>query len=219
MSKPITLDNCKRCRRLHHYLQKIKQKYPDYFCRPVSAFGDNKAKLLIVGLAPGLHGANASGIPFTGDSSGDFLFDALYRHGFSSHSNSNVGKELVLINCRITNAVKCLPPLNKPTSKELYNCSKYFLQAELKELPSGSVILALGGLAHNAVLKSFGRILSSAKFGHNVCHEMSNGLYLLDSYHCSRYNTQTKRLTKEMFDDVFHSIQALLIESKDCDLT
>lgn len=214
MSRKIALENCKRCRRLYNHLQKTKQKYPDYFCRPVPPFGDKNAKLLIVGLAPGLHGANASGIPFTGDASGDFLFGTLYRYGFSSHSNSNSGSDLELYNCRITNAVKCLPPQNKPTSKEAQNCSKHYLQAELAELPKGSIILVLGALAHNEVLRSFGQVLSSAKFAHNVYHKLDNDLLLLSSYHCSRYNTQTKRLTQDMFDEVFNSVRTLLLQSE-----
>jgi len=121
---------------------------------------------------------------------------------------------LDLYNCRITNAVKCLPPQNKPTIKEAQTCAKHFLKKELAELPTGSVILALGSLAHNEILRSYDRILSSAKFGHNVCHIMDNGLYLLDSYHCSRYNTQTKRLTQEMFDEVFNTVKRLLLKSE-----
>ena len=214
MSKKIALADCKRCRRLYNHLQKTKLKYPDYFCQPVPAFGDDNAKLLIVGLAPGLHGANASGIPFTGDSSGEFLFKTLYQYGFASHSDSNVGADLQLYNCRITNAVKCLPPQNKPTSEEAQICSKNYLQAELAQLSPGSVILALGLLAHNAVLRSFGKTLSSAKFGHKACHKLDGDLFLLDSYHCSRYNTQTKRLTEEMFNEVFNTTQALLLQSK-----
>jgi len=213
MSRKIALKDCKRCRRLHNHLKRIQIIYPDYFCKPVPAFGDDKAQLLIVGLAPGLHGANATGIPFTGDASGEFLFKTLYKYGFASHADSNIGEELVLMNCRITNAVKCLPPQNKPTSKEAQNCSKHYLQKELAELNKDSVILALGTLAHNEVLRSFGRTLSSAKFGHNQCHQLDSGLVLLDSYHCSRYNTQTKRLTQSMFDEVFNKIQTLLLQS------
>ena len=213
MSRKIALEDCKRCRRLHNHLKKTKLKYPDYFCKPVAAFGDNKARLIIVGLAPGLHGANASGIPFTGDASGDFLFRTLHKYGFSNHADANISTDLVLTNCRITNAVKCLPPQNKPTSKEAQNCSKHYLQDELLGLEKGSIILALGMLAHNEVLRSFGKTLSSAKFGHNQQHPLDNGLVLIDSYHCSRYNTQTKRLTQEMFDEVFNTIQALLLQS------
>jgi len=215
MTKKIALEDCKRCRRLHNYLQKTKIKYPDYFCKPVPAFGTGNAKLLIVGLAPGLHGANASGIPFTGDSSGKFLFKTLYKYGFASHADSNIGSKLELFNCRITNAVKCLPPQNRPTNKEAQNCAKHFLHDELTGLSQGSVILALGSLAHNAVLRCFSKTLSSAKFGHNVFHTIDENLFLLDSYHCSRYNTQTKRLTQEMFDEVFNTAQALLLQSRE----
>lgn len=214
MSKKIALADCKRCRRLHNHMQNIKLKYPDYFCKPVPAFGDDNTQLLIVGLAPGLHGANASGVPFTGDSSGEFLFKTLYEYGFASHPDSNVGTDLKLFNCRITNAVKCLPPQNKPTSKEAHICAKNYLQDELNQLASGSVILALGSLAHNAVLRSLGKTLSSSKFGHNVCHKINGDLFLLDSYHCSRYNTQTKRLTQELFNEVFNTLQALLLQLK-----
>ena len=213
MSKKIALEDCKRCRRLHNHLTKIKKIHPDYFCKPVPAFGDNKAQLLIVGLAPGLHGANASGVPFTGDSSGDFLFNTLHKYGFSSHSNSSKVTDLSLFNCRITNAVKCLPPQNKPTSREARNCSKYYLKDELLSLSSGSVVLVLGRLAHNEVLRSLDTVLSSKPFGHNHCYALENDLILVDSYHCSRYNTQTKRLTQVMFDEVFNTIQSLLLQS------
>ena len=214
MTRVISLEDCKRCRRLHNHLKKIKLKYPDYFCKPVPAFGEEKAKLIIVGLAPGLHGANASGIPFTGDSSGEFLFKTLFKHGFASHADSNEGPDLKLFNCKITNAVKCLPPLNKPTNKEAQTCSKHYLQHELKTLTQGSIILALGTLAHNEVLRCFAKKLSSAKFGHNQIHQLDKGLVLLDSYHCSRYNTQTKRLTQAMFDEVFNNIESLLLQSE-----
>ncbi len=213
MPKTIALTDCKRCRRLHNHLQRTQLKYPNYFCKPVPAFGDDNAKLIIVGLAPGLHGANASGIPFTGDASGEFLFKTLHSFGYSNHADSNKSSDLKLKNCRITNAVKCLPPQNKPTNKEVLNCSKHFLQNELSSLANGSIILALGSLAHNAVLRTFGRTLSSAKFGHNKLHQLTENLVLIDSYHCSRYNTQTKRLTQEMFDEVFTKIESLLIQS------
>ena len=138
----------------------------------------------------------------------------MYKFGLASHDDSNIGAELRLTNCRITNAVKCLPPQNKPTSKEAQNCSKHYLQDELFSLANGSIILALGSLAHNAVLRSFGKTLSSAKFGHNASHQLNNDIVLIDSYHCSRYNTQTKRLTEEMFDEVFTKIQSLLLQSE-----
>lgn len=206
----MTLSDCKRCKRLSHYLKQTKLQYPEYYCRPVPAFGDSQARLLIVGLAPGLHGANATARPFTGDSSGKFLFKVLHRFGFSSKPVSMQGDKLELFDCRITNAVKCLPPQNKPTTTETKTCTKYFLRNELNGLSNGSVILALGSIAHNAVLRSFSKTLSNYRFGHNTLHDLENGYYLLDSYHCSRYNTQTKRLTEAMFDEVFEKVKNLL---------
>lgn len=200
----IPLSKCKRCKRLAGFLQEVNTKYPDYFCQPVPAFGDPEARLLIVGLAPGLHGANATGRPFTGDQAGGLLFKTLYKFGFASATESlHVDDGLKLFNCRISNAVKCLPPQNKPTTKETYTCTKYFLRDELMALPQGAIILALGSIAHNAVLRAFGKTLAVYTFSHNALHDLENGYYLLDSYHCSRYNTQTKRLTEAMFDEVF----------------
>lgn len=205
----MPLIHCKRCRRLSHYLKRTKTHYPDYYCQPVPAYGDPKATLLIVGLAPGLHGANASGIPFTGDASGEFLFNTLFKFGFSNTADSNK-TPLALNNCRITNAVKCLPPQNKPSIREIQNCVKHFLSDEINQLAQGSVILALGKIAHDAVLRGFSMPLSKTPFAHNRLHDLENGYYLLDSYHCSRYNTQTKRLTQEQFDQVFIQAKALL---------
>ena len=207
----MQLSDCKRCERLAAFLGEVKAKYPDYYCKPVPVFGDPEARLLIVGLAPGMHGANATGRPFTGDHAGILLYQTLHSFGFASAPQSrHVEDGLKLINCRITNAVKCLPPQNKPTTQEARTCTDRYLKHELQALPEGSVILALGGIAHNAVLRTFGQKLSARKFAHNVAHELDNGLYLLDSYHCSRYNTQTKRLTESMFHDVFKQAKSLL---------
>lgn len=205
----MSLISCKRCRRLSNHLKKTRLQYPEYYCQPVPAFGDPEAKLFIVGLAPGLHGANASGRPFTGDASGEFLFNTLYKFGFSNSADSNTSK-LALFNCRISNAVKCLPPQNKPSIREIQNCVKHYLSDEIQNLESGSVILALGKIAHDAVLRCFSMPLSKRPFSHNRLHDLENGYYLLDSYHCSRYNTQTKRLTQEQFDKVFSQARALL---------
>lgn len=206
------LSNCKRCKRLAYFLKEVKLKYPDYFCQPVPAFGDPNAQLLIVGLAPGLHGANATGRPFTGDQAGTLLYKTLHKFGFANMPSSlNIDDNLQLINCRISNAVKCLPPQNKPTTVETKTCTDNYLQHELKALPKGAIILALGSIAHNAVLRTFGKKLSAYKFGHNALHSLENNYYLLDSYHCSRYNTQTKRLTEKMFYDVFERAQKMLV--------
>lgn len=204
--------HCTQCPRLVGFLRDTHAQYPDYHCKPVPAFGDDKARLLIVGLAPGLHGANATGRPFTGDASGVVLYETLHQFGFASQAQSvSVDDSLVLTDCRITNAVKCLPPQNKPTSEEIRTCNT-FLQVEIAELPEQSVILALGSIAHNAVLRACGEKLSAYKFGHNALHRLPSGHVLLDSYHCSRYNTQTKRLTPDMFAAVFSHVRQLLGE-------
>ena len=156
-----------------------------------------------------MHGANATGRPFTGDYAGLLLYEALYRFGYSNQIKSeSLSDGLMLKNCRITNAVKCLPPQNKPTTDEIKQCN-HFLAAELKTLPERAVILALGSVAHHAVVKAYGLKLSSAKFAHNAQHALPDGRTLVDSYHSSRYNVQTKRLTKEMFADVFRSIERI----------
>ncbi len=184
--------------------------YPDYFARPVPPFGPDDARLLIVGLAPGMHGANATGRPFTGDYAGILLYETLYEFGFSSRPVSHAADDgLVLKDCRITNAVKCLPPQNKPTASEVNTCNR-FLASELGMLAPGNVVIALGQLAHKAVLKALGEKQSAYAFGHNLHHRVSGGLHLLDSYHCSRYNTQTRRLTEKMFHDVFRKARRLL---------
>jgi uracil-DNA glycosylase family 4 len=201
---------CRQCKRLNEFLLEVKQNHPSYHARPVAPFGDPDARLLIVGLAPGMHGANATGRPFTGDYAGLLLYEALYEFGYSNQPISeSLADGLELKNCRITNAVKCLPPQNKPTSAEIALCNS-FLAAELKTLPQGAVILALGTIAHQAVLKAHGLKLSSLKFGHNILHELPGGRMMIDSYHTSRYNVQTNRLTKAMFADVFRTIGTLL---------
>lgn len=200
--------NCKRCPRLAKFLQQVKQQHPDYFARPVPAFGDENAHLCIVGLAPGKHGANATGRPFTGDHAGIMLYQTLYKYGFSSKDASLPDDDLRLINCRITNAVKCLPPQNKPVGAEINTCNQW-LRQELRELPDNHVIVALGAIAHKAVIKALDLKQSDHKFAHNAEHALQHG-HLIDSYHCSRYNTQTRRLTLEMFEDVFKRVQQLL---------
>ncbi len=195
--------NCNRCDRLNNYLNSARKKYPNYFCKPVPAFGAKEVKLLIVGLAPGLHGANKTGRPFTGDHAGIILYETLFKHGFSNKKNSEAqGDGLELINCKITNAVKCLPPLNKPLPEEVNNCNQY-LQSEIESLEQKTVLLALGTIAHNAILTAMDLVKKNFKFTHAARHELPNKLILYDSYHCSRYNTQTKRLTTKMFNNVF----------------
>ncbi len=202
--------NCKACPRLAKFLKTTRKKYPDYHNLPVKSFGAPNAHLLIVGLAPGMHGANASGRAFTGDHSGDMLFQTLHKYGFASQSRSlSIDDGMQLFDCRIPNAVKCVPPQNKPVGAEINACN-HFLRAEMEALPPGAVILALGSIAHNAVLKAFDIKLAQYKFGHNVLHELPQGYYLLDTYHCSRYNVNTKRLTAEMFEAVFSRAKMLI---------
>lgn len=211
MEMATTFDiNCTQCPRLADFLLEVKQDQPDYFCKPVPAFGDPAAKLLIVGLAPGMHGANATGRPFTGDYAGVLLYETMHKFGFASKPESIAADDdLQLINCRITNAVKCLPPQNKPTTAEIKTCNT-FLVNELKALPEKSVVLALGSIAHGAVLRAMDYKLGAYKFGHAAEHQLDENFILLDSYHCSRYNTQTKRLTTEMFEAVFERAKLLL---------
>lgn len=206
--------NCRHCPRLADFLDEVGVKYPGYHARPVPPFGDPEARLLIVGLAPGMHGANASGRPFTGDHAGILLYESLHKFGYSNKPQSvSLEDGLVLTNCRITNAVKCLPPQNKPQGSEVNTCNA-FLKNEVQGLAPGSVILALGLVAHQAVLKAFGVKISQYRFGHGHEHLLGNGIVLLDSYHCSRYNTQTRRLTEAMFHDVFKKAGKLLSGKK-----
>ncbi len=202
--------HCLACPRLASHLSNIRDMYPRYYARPVPPFGDLKARLLIVGLAPGMHGANRTGRPFTGDHAGILLYETLHRHGFADRPVSVSARDgLALKNCRITNAVKCLPPGNKPLPAEIATCNLY-LQTELTHLMPESVILALGTVAHDAVLKAFKLKRKDYPFGHGHHHQLPPRLHLLDSYHCSRYNTQTKRLTAEMFDRIMQKAKALL---------
>jgi uracil-DNA glycosylase len=200
---------CRRCPRLAAFLDDVRGTHPSYWCRPVPPFGDPFARLVIVGLAPGMHGANASGRPFTGDYAGILLYETLHAFGYAS-SPTAVSRDdgLTLMGCRINNAVKCLPPDNKPQPSEIRNCNDY-LVADLAELPSGAAILALGRIAHDAVLRAFGLKPRSFTFSHGARHAIGlpmPDVALFDSYHCSRYNTNTRRLTAEMFRSVFSSI-------------
>jgi uracil-DNA glycosylase family 4 len=204
------LQACRRCARLADFLDGIRHEYPSYHARPVAPFGDPGARLLIVGLAPGMHGANASGRPFTGDHAGILLYETLHRYGFSNRAVSTALDDgLELSGCRITNAVKCLPPQNKPLASEIACCND-FLRRELQAVPASGVVLALGAIAHRAVLKALGLKLRPFPFSHGAEHHMGTGLTLLDSYHCSRYNTQTRRLTPEMFRSVFARARELI---------
>jgi uracil-DNA glycosylase family 4 len=204
--------DCRRCERLATFLDAVRAKHPAYHARPVPSFGDPDARLLVVGLAPGMHGANATGRPFTGDHAGILLYATLHRFGFGSQAEATSADDgLRLLDCRITNAVRCLPPQNKPVGSEVNECNSY-LAAELATMTPGSVVLALGGVAHKAVIRALGLRQADYKFAHASSFTMPGELRLLSSYHCSRYNTQTKRLTPEMFADVFGTARQHLIE-------
>ncbi|MBK6598217.1 MAG: uracil-DNA glycosylase [Proteobacteria bacterium] len=198
---------CVRCERLAAFLRDNRGRLPGYHNRPVPPFGSAAPRLLLVGLAPGLHGANRSGRPFTGDFAGLLLYETLFELGLATRATSvALDDGLELKGVRITNAVKCVPPQNKPTPAEIRSCNGY-LATELGALDSVRAILALGRVAHDSVLMALGLSRTANAFAHGAVHELSNGSSssprtLIDSYHCSRYNTQTRRLTTTMFRDV-----------------
>ena len=193
---------CRRCARLASFLDSVHLEEPAYHCRPVPSFGDRAARIIIVGLAPGMHGANRTGRPFTGDFAGILLYRTLHKFGLASAPVSTAADDgLRLLNLRITNAVKCLPPANRPLPVEIKECNTY-LREELRQSPDARVIVALGTIAHAAVLKALDQPARDFPFAHGAEHALPKGQVLLDSYHCSRYNTQTRRLTTEMFESV-----------------
>ena len=201
--------DCTLCPRLASFLVKTRRQYPEYHCKPVAPFGAAAPALLIVGLAPGMHGANRTGRPFTGDYAGILLYESLHALGLASAPASvDRSDGLKLRGTRITNAVKCLPPDNKPLPVEIKTCNQY-LAAELRELASVKCILALGTVAHDAVLVGLGLKRSAAKFGHGREYSLPEDRHLIDSYHCSRYNTNTRRLTTQMFQTVLGRAAAL----------
>ena len=211
MTSSIFDKSCRACPRLSEFLDTVKERYPDYYCRPVPPFGDDASRFLIVGLAPGMHGANRTGRPFTGDHAGILLYQMLHKFGFSTHGESlSATDDLRLTGCRITNAVKCLPPDNKPVGAEINTCNA-FLANELRLLPDKAVVMALGGIAHRAIVKALAMRQADYKFSHAAVHDLGS-IRLLDSYHCSRYNTNTRRLTNEMFESVFLQARELLAE-------
>jgi uracil-DNA glycosylase len=194
--------SCRRCPRLAAFLDSVQLDHLDYYCKPVPPFGDPKARLLIVGLAPGMHGANRTGRPFTGDHAGILLYATLFKFGLGSVPVSTAADDgLKLLNARITNAVKCLPPANKPLPPEIRTCNAY-LRAELAESHDVRAVLALGRIAHEAVLRACDVPTKTYRFAHGAEHQLVGGRVLVDSYHCSRYNTQTRRLTTDMFEAV-----------------
>ncbi len=202
--------DCGRCPRLVAFRDQNRLRFPDFRNQPVASFGALQAGLLIVGLAPGLKGANATGRPFTGDWAGDLLYATLLRHGFATgHYGEHAADGLVLVDCRVTNAVRCVPPGNRPTGGEAAQC-RPFLTVELSSMPNLRVILAIGGFAHDAVLAARGHKKGATPFAHGAVHRLPDGAILVDSYHCSRLNTNTGRLTTAMFDAVIAQCRFLM---------
>lgn len=199
--------DCDLCPRLVEFRMQNRLAYPDFFNGPVPSFGPLDAELLVVGLAPGLKGANCTGRPFTGDYAGDLLYPTLKTFGFAKGEfGARADDGFELVNCLITNAVRCVPPQNKTIAQEEKACRPFLIDT-IKAMTNLKVIVALGGVGHNAVIQTLGFKKSQWKFGHNVRHVLPDGLpVLFDSYHCSRYNTNTGRLSEEMFHDVFRSV-------------
>jgi uracil-DNA glycosylase family 4 len=201
--------DCPLCPRLAAFRDAARLREPGWFNSPVPSFGDPGARLLIVGLAPGLQGANRTGRPFTGDYAGDLLYATLIEYGFARGVyRARPDDDLMLLDCRITNAVRCVPPQNKPLPAEIRTC-RQFLSATIATMPRLRAIVALGRIAHESVVKAFGLRAVSAPFAHGGVHG-AGGLRLYDSYHCSRYNTNTGVLTTEMFRSVFAKVRAEL---------
>lgn len=201
--------DCALCPRLAKYRTDNAKKQPAWFNAPVPSFGPREARLLIVGLAPGVSGANRTGRPFTGDYAGDLLYGTLLKFGFAKGKyEARPDDGLTLVDCRITNAVRCVPPENKPTPEEAATC-RVFLTATLEGMTNLKVIVALGRIAHDATLRAFGKKLAAHPFAHGATHDLGRAT-LIDSFHCSRYNTNTGKLTTEMFEAVFTQVRAAL---------
>jgi uracil-DNA glycosylase len=201
--------DCPRCPRLVAFREAWRGRQPDWFNAPVPSFGAVEARLLIVGLAPGLQGANRTGRPFTGDYAGDLLYQTLIDYGFAAGNYAARPDDgLTLLGARITNAVRCVPPENKPNGQEIAHC-RDFLRATIAEMPNLAAIVALGRIAHDTAAVALGRRVSALKFAHGATHEVG-ALTLFDSYHCSRYNTNTGVLTPQMFRAVFAAVRSYL---------
>jgi len=201
---------CALCPRLVAFRDENRRKAPDWFNGAVPSFGDPAGRLLIVGLAPGLNGANRTGRPFTGDYAGDLLYATLLEFGFATgHYEARPDDGLRLVDCIISNSVRCVPPQNKPTPAEIATCGGY-LRARIAALPNVSVMLALGRIAHDSALSTLGLRKSAFPFAHGAKHALRPGLHLFDSFHCSRYNTNTRRLTTPMFHAVFAAVREML---------
>ena len=203
---------CSRCPRLAQFLAATRERHPGYWARPVPSFGDGAPRIVIVGLAPGMHGANRTGRPFTGDHAGILLYQTLFDFGLASRASSVARDDgLELRGARIVNAVKCVPPANKPLPAEV-RCCNAFLAHELAALRTARVYLALGRVGHEALLMALGLSRARFAFAHGAEHRLGPACHLLDSYHCSRYNTQTRRLTAVMFRAVVQRACELAVD-------
>lgn len=204
--------DCALCPRLYGFLQELRTQHPEWHNAPVPSFGDPNAALLIVGLAPGMQGANRTGRPFTGDWAGDLLYAALDKYGFSEGTyDARTDDGLTLKNAMITNAVRCLPPQNKPVGAEANAC-RPFLTDQIESMGNLKAILTLGKISHDSIVRALDLKLKNHPFGHHRVYELSRDRKLVSSYHCSRYNTNTKRLTKEMFYTVFNELRGIIGE-------
>lgn len=217
MSRMNTSDNippepakdCRLCPRLAAYRDQNQAEHPDWFNGAVGSFGPSSARLLIVGLAPGVTGANRTGRPFTGDYAGDLLYATLDKFGFSKgYYYQRADDGLTMVDSMISNAVRCVPPQNKPTGEEINQC-RPFLQARIAALPNLKAILTLGKIAHDSTVKALGGRLKDYRFAHGAIHQLAT-YSIVNSYHCSRYNTNTGRLTTPMFEEVFATVRSLL---------
>lgn len=203
--------NCSKCNRLKKFRNENKKKHPTWFNAPVPSIIEIESELLVVGLAPGVTGANRTGRPFTGDHAGLILFNTLKKFGFSKGIYRENGyDDLELDNCSITNAVRCVPPQNLPNTIEIKNCETY-LKSTIKSHKNLRIIIALGLISHKSIISTFKFKQKDFKFGHKNKHDLTNNITLIDSYHCSRYNTNTKRLTQEMFDNIFIETKKILM--------
>jgi uracil-DNA glycosylase family 4 len=204
--KPAPGRDCPLCPRLVAFRNEARVSFPDWHNAPVPSFGEKNARILIVGLAPGLRGANRTGRPFTGDWAGDLLYETLLELGFAKGTyDERPDDGLRLVDCRVTNAVRCIPPQNKPTPAEINTC-RTFLTGTFDDMPNLQAIVALGRIAHESTVRALGEKLSAMPFAHGAVHEAGK-IRLYDSYHCSRYNTNTGVLTPKMFKDVFKAVK------------
>ena len=209
MIPPDPAAGCAICPRLVAYREDTRGKHPDWYNGAVPSFGDADARLLVLGLAPGVRGAHRTGRPFTGDYAGDLLYATLTKFGFANGKfAADPADGLELHDCMVTNAVRCVPPQNKPTPAEIAACRPYLI-ARMEALPRLTAIVCLGRIAHETLLRTFGARLADHPFAHGARHEVG-GFAVFDSYHCSRYNTNTRRLTPEMFESVFAAVRAEL---------